>query len=223
MWASSELKLPCILVYHSFLFFQSYLLLLSFHLSPFPFTLSFLQSRLIRNSNYRFCNSFFYTYTHISNLLYRRIWWSPMRRWVSSCTKWKVKYSTSSPTQQVGTSLFFFLFFLKTFLLQTHFLIFYFFGHFLHWSIPLLTYLLTFDYNFYYNHYHLYYHSCCYFFAIQISFFSTGNILDDTVLIETLAESKKTSEEINEKIRESNLITIEISIQSELYRPVAKR
>ena len=61
------------------------------------------------------------------------------------------------------------------------------------------------------------------FFAIQISFFSTGNILDDTVLIETLAESKKTSEEINEKIRESNLITIEISIQSELYRPVAKR
>ena len=61
------------------------------------------------------------------------------------------------------------------------------------------------------------------FFAIPISFFSTGNILDDTVLIETLAESKKTSEEINEKIRESNLITIEISIQSELYRPVAKR
>ena len=50
-----------------------------------------------------------------------------------------------------------------------------------------------------------------------------GNILDDTVLIETLAQSKNTSEEINEKIREASLITIEISVQSELYRPVAKR
>ena len=31
---------------------------------------------------------------------------------------------------------------------------------------------------------------------------STGNILDDTVLIETLAQSKQTSGEINEKIAE---------------------
>ena len=50
-----------------------------------------------------------------------------------------------------------------------------------------------------------------------------GNILDDTVLIETLAQSKNTSEDINEKLREASLITIEISVQSELYRPVAKR
>lgn len=52
---------------------------------------------------------------------------------------------------------------------------------------------------------------------------STGNILDDTVLIETLAQSKKTSEEIKEKMREADAITAEILKQSELYRPVAKR
>lgn len=52
---------------------------------------------------------------------------------------------------------------------------------------------------------------------------STGNILDDTVLIETLAQSKKTSEEIKEKMREASSITQEILVQSELYRPVAKR
>jgi dynein heavy chain len=52
---------------------------------------------------------------------------------------------------------------------------------------------------------------------------SKGNILDDTVLIETLAQSKNTSEDINEKLREASVITVEISLQSELYRPVAKR
>jgi dynein heavy chain len=52
---------------------------------------------------------------------------------------------------------------------------------------------------------------------------SQGNILDDTVLIETLAQSKKTSEEIKERMREATTIEEEIVVQSELYRPVAKR
>lgn len=52
---------------------------------------------------------------------------------------------------------------------------------------------------------------------------STGNILDDTVLIETLAQSKRTSEEIKQKMREAAIIEREIVVQSELYRPVAKR
>ena len=60
------------------------------------------------------------------------------------------------------------------------------------------------------------------YFALPLLFL-LGNILDDTVLIETLAQSKNTSEDINEKLREASLITIEISVQSELYRPVAKR
>ena len=52
---------------------------------------------------------------------------------------------------------------------------------------------------------------------------SKGNILDDTVLIETLAQSKKTSSEITEKMVEAQAIEQEIVVQSELYRPVAKR
>jgi len=52
---------------------------------------------------------------------------------------------------------------------------------------------------------------------------SKGNILDDTVLIETLAQSKVTSEEIKEKIAQGREIEREIVVQSELYRPVAKR
>jgi dynein heavy chain len=52
---------------------------------------------------------------------------------------------------------------------------------------------------------------------------STGNILDDTVLIDTLSSSKKTSEEIKERMREAAVIEAEIVVQSELYRPVAKR
>ena len=52
---------------------------------------------------------------------------------------------------------------------------------------------------------------------------STGNILDDTVLIETLAQSKVTSEEIKVKMGEAVEIETEIATQSEFYRPVAKR
>jgi dynein heavy chain len=52
---------------------------------------------------------------------------------------------------------------------------------------------------------------------------STGNILDDTVLIETLAQSKITSEGVKEKMAEAVIIEEEIIVQSELYRPVAKR
>ena len=52
---------------------------------------------------------------------------------------------------------------------------------------------------------------------------STGNILDDTVLIDTLAQSKVTSEEIKEKMREATEIEREVEVQSELYRPVATR
>jgi dynein heavy chain, axonemal len=52
---------------------------------------------------------------------------------------------------------------------------------------------------------------------------SQGNILDDTVLIETLAQSKLTSEEIKTKMKEAGVIEAEIVVQSELYRPVAKR
>ena len=52
---------------------------------------------------------------------------------------------------------------------------------------------------------------------------ATGNILDDTILIETLASSKLTSENIKIKMKESLIIELEISKQSELYRIVAKR
>ena len=52
---------------------------------------------------------------------------------------------------------------------------------------------------------------------------STGNILDDTVLIDTLAQSKVTSEEIKEAMKEAKIIEEEIEQNSELYRPVAKR
>ena len=52
---------------------------------------------------------------------------------------------------------------------------------------------------------------------------STGNILDDSVLIETLAQSKITSEDIKQKMLEATEIENEIVVQSELYRPVAKR
>ena len=43
------------------------------------------------------------------------------------------------------------------------------------------------------------------------------------MLIETLAQSKKTSEEIKEKMREAVAIEDEVNVQSNLYRPVAKR
>eukprot|EP00606_Chrysophyceae_sp_TOSAG23-5_P000662 GSChrysophyteH2.ASY1.ANO1.84.1 assembled CDS len=52
---------------------------------------------------------------------------------------------------------------------------------------------------------------------------STGNILDDTVLIETLAQSKVTSGEIKVALEEADEIENEIIQQSEHYRPVGKR
>jgi dynein heavy chain, axonemal len=52
---------------------------------------------------------------------------------------------------------------------------------------------------------------------------SKGDILDDTVLIETLAQSKLTSNEIKEAMAEAAVIEKEIADTSELYRPVAKR
>jgi dynein heavy chain len=52
---------------------------------------------------------------------------------------------------------------------------------------------------------------------------SKGNILDDTVLIETLAQAKVTGEAVKQKMKEAALIESEIALQSENYRPVAKR
>jgi dynein heavy chain len=52
---------------------------------------------------------------------------------------------------------------------------------------------------------------------------STGDILDDTVLIETLAQSKVTSTEIKEAMQAAEAIEKEIAETSESYRPVAKR
>ena len=52
---------------------------------------------------------------------------------------------------------------------------------------------------------------------------SKGNILDDTVLIETLAEAKKTSNEIAQKMEEAKVTEAEIFSSSEEYRPVANR
>jgi dynein heavy chain, axonemal len=52
---------------------------------------------------------------------------------------------------------------------------------------------------------------------------STGNILDDHELIETLASSKKTSTEIAAKVAEASATEAEIDATRELYRPVAYR
>eukprot|EP00741_Cyanophora_paradoxa_P002452 tig00000076_g2377.t1 len=52
---------------------------------------------------------------------------------------------------------------------------------------------------------------------------SQGNILDDEVLIETLAQSKKTSEEISAKVAEAEKTEREIDGTRQLYRPVALR
>jgi dynein heavy chain, axonemal len=52
---------------------------------------------------------------------------------------------------------------------------------------------------------------------------SQGNILDDTILIETLASSKHTSEEIKLKMKESMILEDEINHQADIYRVVAKR
>jgi len=50
-----------------------------------------------------------------------------------------------------------------------------------------------------------------------------GNILDDTVLIDTLAEAKVTSEGIKAKMKEAEATSKEIFETSEKYRPVAFR
>jgi dynein heavy chain len=52
---------------------------------------------------------------------------------------------------------------------------------------------------------------------------STGNILDDHALIETLASSKMTSDEITIKMQESSIVEAEIDTTREAYRPVAFR
>ena len=52
---------------------------------------------------------------------------------------------------------------------------------------------------------------------------SKGNILDDTNLIETLAQAKKTSNEVNIRMQEAEVTSIEVNKTSEEYRPVAKR
>jgi dynein heavy chain len=52
---------------------------------------------------------------------------------------------------------------------------------------------------------------------------STGNILDDTVLIDTLAKAKMTSEEIKVAMAAAEILEKEIETTSEDYRPVAKR
>ena len=52
---------------------------------------------------------------------------------------------------------------------------------------------------------------------------SQGNILDDEVLIDTLAKSKVTSNEIAEKVAEAEETEKEIDTTRELYRPVASR
>jgi dynein heavy chain len=52
---------------------------------------------------------------------------------------------------------------------------------------------------------------------------SEGDILDDETLITTLAQSKETSEEINEKLKEAEITEKEIDHTRNLYRPVALR
>ena len=50
---------------------------------------------------------------------------------------------------------------------------------------------------------------------------STGNILDDVELIETLGTSKVTADMINGKVAEAEKTEVEIDANRELYRPVA--
>ncbi|ESU37863.1 Dynein heavy chain [Giardia duodenalis] len=52
---------------------------------------------------------------------------------------------------------------------------------------------------------------------------STGDILSDETLIETLSQSQKTSQEIATKVAESEKTEKEIDVTRELYRPVATR
>jgi dynein heavy chain len=50
---------------------------------------------------------------------------------------------------------------------------------------------------------------------------SEGNILDDTNLIDTLAQAKATSTEVTQKMEEAEIVEKEIDDQSNNYRPVA--
>merc|ERR1719261_708508 len=52
---------------------------------------------------------------------------------------------------------------------------------------------------------------------------SSGNILDDQVLIDTLAQSKKTSVEVNERVSAAEILGAEIKIACNRYYPVATR
>jgi dynein heavy chain len=52
---------------------------------------------------------------------------------------------------------------------------------------------------------------------------STGNLLDDTELIEVLANTKAKAKEVEGKLREADERTIEINEKREQYRPVATR
>merc|ERR550514_2092875 len=52
---------------------------------------------------------------------------------------------------------------------------------------------------------------------------SSGNILDDQVLIDTLAQSKKTSVEVNERVKAAEILGAEIKIACNRYYPVATR
>merc|ERR1711981_772576 len=52
---------------------------------------------------------------------------------------------------------------------------------------------------------------------------STGNLLDDTELIEVLANTKAKAKEVEGKLKEADERTIEINEKREQYRPVATR
>merc|ERR1719473_1822193 len=52
---------------------------------------------------------------------------------------------------------------------------------------------------------------------------STGNLLDDTELIEVLANTKAKAKEVEGKLREADERTIEINEKREQFRPVATR
>jgi dynein heavy chain len=58
---------------------------------------------------------------------------------------------------------------------------------------------------------------------LQLLSESTGNILDDEILINTLAESKVTSGVISERLAESEITEKEINVTRSSYRPVAVR
>lgn len=52
---------------------------------------------------------------------------------------------------------------------------------------------------------------------------SSGNLLDDTSLIDVLADTKKTSKEVGDKMKGANEAEVRIVQACEEYRPVATR